>query len=157
MNKGMKNLIIVYSYHHNNTEKIANAMAEGLEAEVKYPKDVNIKELKDYDLIGFGAGIDSGKHYGVMLELAEQLPQVQNKKAFIFSTAGVGGERKMKKDHTALRTILQIKGYTVLGEYACRGFNTNSFLKHIGGMNKNKPDAKDLQKAKDFVVKMRKS
>ena len=37
----MKSLIIVYSYHHNNTEKIANVMAEELKAEVKYPKDTS--------------------------------------------------------------------------------------------------------------------
>ena len=150
----MKNLIIVYSYHHNSTEKIANVMAEELKAEVKYPRNANIAELEDYDLIGFGAGIDSGKHYKPMLELAESLPQSNNKKAFIFSTAGVGGERKMKRDHNVLRTILQAKGYVIIGEYACRGFNTNSVLRHFGGMNKNKPDMQDLQNAKDFVAKM---
>lgn len=150
----MKSLIIVYSYHHNNTEKIANAMAEELNAEVKYPQDVNVDALQDYDLIGFGAGIDSGKHYKPMLELAERLPQAKNKKAFIFSTAGVGGERKMKKDHAVLRTTLRDKGYEIIAEYSCRGFNTNSILKHIGGLNKNKPSADDLQNAKSFVSKM---
>ena len=150
----MKTLIIVYSYHHNNTEKIANAMAEELKAEVEYPQNVNIEKLEDYDIIGFGAGIDSGKHYKPMLELAENLPKLNNKKAFIFSTAGVGGDRKMKSDHNALRTILQAKGYVIIGEYACRGFNTNSVLKYFGGMNKNKPDMLDLQNAKAFAMEM---
>jgi len=57
-----KCLIIVYSYHHKNTAKIANVFAEVLDAQVKIPEQVVLKELQDYDFIGFGSGIDSGKH-----------------------------------------------------------------------------------------------
>jgi len=53
----MRALIILYSYHHKNTEKVAKAMAKILDAEVKTPKDVDPEDLKDYDLIGFGSGI----------------------------------------------------------------------------------------------------
>ena len=57
----MKSLIVVHSYHHNNTQKVAQAMAKVLDAQVKSPQDTGYDELKKYDLIGFGAGIDSGK------------------------------------------------------------------------------------------------
>jgi hypothetical protein len=59
--------------------------------------------------VGFGAGIDSGKHYKVLLDLADKLPQVDNKNAFIFSTAGLSGDKKRGKDHLALRQKLQSK------------------------------------------------
>jgi flavodoxin len=34
----MKCLLIVYSCHHNNTQKVAQAMAKALDAEVKAPQ-----------------------------------------------------------------------------------------------------------------------
>ena len=58
----MKCLLIVYSYHHNNTQKIAETMAKVLEAEIKTPQQTNPEELQSYDLVGFGSGIDSGKN-----------------------------------------------------------------------------------------------
>lgn len=90
----MKSLIVVYSYHHNNTQKVAQSMAKVLDALVKSPKNTAPEELSQYDLVGFGAGIDSGKHYRELLDFADALPQVTDKKAFIFSTAGVIGEKK---------------------------------------------------------------
>jgi len=43
----MKTLICVYSYHHKNTEKIANAMAEILGAAVKFPQDLSPKDIAE--------------------------------------------------------------------------------------------------------------
>lgn len=57
----MKSLIVCLSYHHNNTQKIAEAMAKILDAQVKTPQQTNPEDLQHYDLVGFGSGIDSGK------------------------------------------------------------------------------------------------
>ncbi len=152
--KIVKTIIVVYSYHHKNTEKIAHAMAGKLNAVVQYPQSVNPDELQAYDLIGFGAGIDSGKHYAPILQFAETLPAVKDKKAFIFSTSGLGGKKKMFRDHKALRNILTAKGYCVVDEFSCVGLNTNSFLKHFGGINKDRPNAEDLRNAADFSEKI---
>jgi hypothetical protein len=43
-----------------------------------------------------------------------------------------------------------VKGYTVIGEFGCAGWNTNSFLKYFGGLNKGKPDAEDLKNVEAF-------
>lgn len=146
-----KCLIIVYSYHHHNTAKIANVFAEVLHAQVKNPDHVAMEELEDYDLIGFGSGIDSAKHYKELLDLAEQLPEVCEKPCFIFSTSAIMEEKKMAKDHLALRQKLQSKGYVVIDEFSCKGFNTNSFLKYFGGMNKGRPNSEDLRQAEQFA------
>jgi len=45
--RAIKSLIVVYSYHHHNTEKVARAMAEVLGAEVKAQKDVRPEELAE--------------------------------------------------------------------------------------------------------------
>ncbi len=49
----MKTLIICFSYHHKNTEKIASALAKILDAEVKAPAEVDPNRLGGYDLLGF--------------------------------------------------------------------------------------------------------
>jgi flavodoxin len=149
-----KCLIIVHSYHHNNTAKIADVFAEVLHAPVKRIDQVTLAELEDYDLIGFGAGIDSGRHYKELLDLADQLPEVSKKPCFIFSTSGIIGEDKVAKDHSALRQKLVSKGYIVKGEFNCKGFNTNSFLKFFGGMNKGRPNSEDLKNAAEFALNL---
>jgi flavodoxin len=101
--------------------------------------------------VGFGAGIDSGKHYKVLLDYADTLPQIGGKDAFIFSTAGVAGVKKLAKDHSTLRKKLEAKGYMIVNEFQCRGFNTNVFLKYFGGMNKSRPNEEDLQHAEEFA------
>lgn len=148
----MKSLLVVFSYHHNNTEKIANVFAKVLDAQIKTPQQTNPDELQEYSLVGFGSGIDSGKHYKVLLDLADKLPQVTNKKAFIFSTSGIA---EAVKNHSALREKLQSKGYLIVGEFNCKGFNTNSFLKFFGGMNKGRPNAEDLKHAEEFAQNLK--
>jgi len=151
-----KALVVVYSYHHMNTEKVARVMAEKLKANLNHPGDIDIEEIKNYDLVGFGAGIDSGKHYKQILKLAMELPMVENKMAFIFSTSAILEEKKMSRDHAALRDILISKGYDIVGEFSCPGFNTNSFLKYFGGMNRRRPNEEDLAKAEDFASGLKK-
>ena len=151
----MKSLLVLYSYHHKNTEKIAKVFAKVLDAQIKTPQQVDPEEIQEYSLIGFGSGIDSDKHYKVLLNLADTLPQVTDRKAFIFSTSGMTGKAKAAKDHTSLREKLQSKGYVVVDEFQCLGFNTNSFLKLLGGMNKGRPNAEDLKHAEEFAQNLK--
>ncbi|MDR3263593.1 MAG: flavodoxin family protein [Clostridiales bacterium] len=147
----MKNLIVVYSYHHGNTKKLAEVIAKEINAQIiELPQSDGLSA--DYEIIGFGAGIDSGHHYKELLEYAEELPQTDGKiKAFIFSTAGIYKEKKTYKDHTQLRDILIKKGFEIIGEFACSGFDTNSVLKLFGGINKEHPNDNDLDNAKTFA------
>ena len=77
----MKTLLVVYSYHHNNTQKVAEVFGKVLDAEIKTPQQTNPVEVQEYDLVGFGAGIDSGKHYKQLLDFADQLPNVRRQKS----------------------------------------------------------------------------
>ena len=151
----MKSLLILFSYHHNNTEKIAKVFTKVFDAQIKTPQQTDPEELEEYDLIGFGAGIDSGKHYKPVLDLADKLPQVTNKKVFIFSTAALTGEEKAAKDHSTLREKLQAKGYVIIDEFQCKGFNTNSFMRFFGGMNKGRPNDEDLKHAEEFALNLK--
>ena len=140
-------------------------MAKVLDAQVKSPQETGADELKKYDLIGFGAGIDSGKHYRELLDFADAIPQVANKKAFIFSTCGAPMKfmeldrteftKYVTKNHSALREKLQSKGYMIVDEFSCAGFNTNSFNKLFGGINKGRPNAEDLKHAEEFAQNLK--
>ena len=151
----MKSLLVLFSYHHKNTEKIANVFAKVLDAQIKTPQQINPEELEQYSLIGFGSGIYGEKHHKLLLDLADELPIVTNKKAFIFSTSALQGKTKVAKDHSLLRDKLQSKGYLIVDEFSCKGFNTNSFLKYFGGMNKGRPNAEDLKQAEKFAQNLK--
>lgn len=150
----MKSIIIVDSYHHGNTLKIANALAKVLGCDVITPEQATLEDLQQYQLLGFGSGIDSGRHYKSLLDLTDQLPEVHATTAFIFSTSAIQSQTKLEKDHTLLREKLNSKGYLIAGEFSCKGFNTNSFLKYLGGLNKGKPDENDLRDAEEFAASL---
>ena len=157
----MKALVVVNSIHHNNTEKIAKIFAEVLDATVKNPRNLDHSKLCNYNLIGFGSGIYSDKHHKALLNFADNLLPVTNKKAFIFSTSGSPGRfakeffKYTNECHQLLRGKLQIKGYTIVDEFSCPGFNTNSFLRFIGGINKGRPNTEDLKKAEQFALSLK--
>lgn len=156
--RGMKSLVIVFSFHHNNTEKIANACANVLGAQVKTPEQVNPEEIADYELAGFGSGIYSATFDPSVLDLADRLPPAGHTKVFLFSTYGapavVADREFIEKNHDQIRQKLQAKGYSVIGEFGCAGWNTNSFLKFFGGLNKGRPDASDIRNAEAFTRNM---
>ena len=149
-----KSVVVLSSYHHKNTEKVAKVFAKVLDAEIKTPRQINPEELQEYRLIGFGSGIYDGKNHRDLLNLADKLPQVTNGKAFIFSTSGVA-KKNQPEIHLPLIEKLQSKGYTIVDEFNCKGFNTNSFLRLFGGMNKGRPNAEDLQRAKDVAQNLK--
>jgi len=155
----MRALLGVYSYHQNNTERIARVIAGVLDAQIKTPQQIHPEELQEYALIGFGSGIYDGKHHESLLSLADQLIIVTNGKAFLFSTCGVPAfgmtEEVMAKNHSLLREKLKSKGYLIVDEFSCVGHNTNSFLKLLGGINKGRPNAEDLEHAKEFAQKLK--
>jgi flavodoxin len=151
----IKALLVLVSYHHRNTEKIARVLADVLDAPIRSPQDIRSEDVQAYDLIGFGSGVYDGMHHKELIELAERLPYTDGKKAFLFSTSAIVNDDKVAKDHSALRNILKMKGYRIVDEFACKGFNTNSFLKYFGGMNKGRPNREDLELAERFALNLR--
>ena len=151
----MECLLVVYSYHHMNTKKVAKVFAKVLNAEMTTPQEVDPSIIPEFKLVGFGSGIYGEKHHKSLLDLAERLPQVTDQKAFIFSTSAIINSKKVAKDHSNLRAILQSRGYVIIDEFACHGFNTNSFMRYLGGMNKGRPNAEDLKKAEKFALNLK--
>jgi flavodoxin len=157
--EAVRSLVVVCSYHHKNTEKIARAVAGVLGAPVTTPRQATPDEVAEYDLVGFGSGIYHGTFHPSLLDLADRLPRAGNKKAFLFSTYGApavaAGGNFVSKNHRRMREALQAKGYEVVGEFGCAGWNTNVFLKYFGGLNRGRPDADDLGRAEEFARRMK--
>jgi flavodoxin len=143
----LKILIIYSSVHHGNTEKITKVMAETLNCEMLKAESVNVDKLQDYDLIGFGSGIYAGKFHKSMLKLIDTLPNIPSKKAFVYSTSGQGKDNYNSK----VKSKLQEKTFTIVGDFACKGFDTFGPFKLIGGISKGRPNSEDMQAAKDFA------
>ncbi|HXZ94529.1 MAG TPA: flavodoxin family protein [Dehalococcoidia bacterium] len=147
----MKTLIIYISVHHGNTEKVAKAMANIVNADLLQVQQADASMLERYDLIGFGSGIYFGRHHESLLDFVDKLPVLRNKKAFIFSTSGL---RKIWFFHDfdkPLEERLQRKGFDIIGEFSCRGLDTYRATRLVGGINKGRPNAQDLKQAEDFA------
>lgn len=153
----MKALIIYISVHHGNTEKVAKAMANTLDADLLEVKQANASMLEQYDLIGFGSGIYFGKHHESLLDFVDKLPMLRNKKTFIFSTSGLRKIRFFHGFDKPLKERLQRKGFDIIGEFSCRGLDTYRATKLVGGINKGRPNAKDLKQAEDFARSLKNS
>ena len=132
-----------------NTEKVAKAMAQAMDADLCRVSDADPKMLSDYDLIGFGSGIYYFKHHKSLFDFIENLPN-QGKKAFVFSTSGI----PIKIQHRKLRFALVQKGFAVKDEFTCPGFENYGLIRLIGGFRRGRPNAGDLEKAGIFAKEL---
>lgn len=145
----MKQCLIVYeSYHHGNTKKIAEAMAEVSGAELCPLDELAGKDPGDYEIIGLGAGIAYGRHYKKLMQAAGEM-KLDGKPVFVFSTSGTGNQ----KYNRTLAEQLAGAGAKVIGDFTCKGFDT-MVLKLFGGVSKGHPDAGELSAAKQFILEM---
>jgi len=158
----MKTLIVYALVHHQNTEKVAKVMAEELGADLVPVGEAQPETLTAYDLIGFGSGIYGRKFHKTLLQMEKprftsisfraacpgpSLPAVTGKQGFIFSTRG-GREGP---GHAALKEMLVNRGFSITGEFSCKGWDTVGPLKLFGGINKGRPNEDDLEGARVFA------
>lgn len=140
-------LIIYHSEHHGNTKKIAKAMAEKINADILKAADVSLNKFEEYDIVGFGSGVYNGKLHKELSEILSKLSQQDDKKAFIFSTTGSKTYSSMA--HERFRPMLEEKGFEIIGEFSCLGFDT-ALTKE--GINKGRPNKQDIKNAEDFII-----
>ena len=126
-----------------NTEKVAKAMAEVLDAKLAKAGEVKPEDLSAYDLIGFGSGIYGGTYHRVLSGLIEKLPKM-NKDAFLFSTSGELNEQYSK----TIKEKLTDKGFRIVDEFSCLGAGGFWFFEFV---NKGHPDEQDLENARTFA------
>jgi len=142
----MKVLIIYHSEHHQNTEKIARAMAAKIGADLKEAREVKAEDINNYEIIGFGSGVYNGRFHKDLLEIIDNISHQDNKKAFIFSTTGSLSYSRLA--HDRFSPLLLDKGFKIIGEFSCPGFDTALTRE---GINKGRPNEQDLENAEKFI------
>ncbi len=149
----MNSLIIYKSVYKGNTKKIARALKEELDCEMKTPEEIKDLKPSEYDLICFGSGIYIRKHHKSLLKFIDNLPDMKKTKAFIFSTSGLPKIPVIHNFNKKIKKKLERKNLKVIGTFNCRGYEEGPF-KLIGGINKGRPNEEDLEKAKEKLRKI---
>lgn len=144
----LQKIVIVFeSYHHQNTEKIAQVIAQALKAELYKTEHIDMAKLLDAKMIGIGTGIYFGKPHRKIQKFLAQLPFFDDKKGFLFIISGIQKESYNR----SIRKLMESKGLQLIDYFSCKGFASFVPLKIIGGINKGSPDLKDLYEAEIFA------
>ncbi|WP_243071350.1 flavodoxin [Candidatus Mycolicibacterium alkanivorans] len=133
---------------------MADRMAEVLGAQVVEPEAVDLATLREYDLVGFGSGIYFNAVHSRLRRLIHSLPHVDGGRAFTFFTSG-GPEVPLVGYSRSIRRQLASTGFDVLDSFSCRGLDTVGSLRLIGGLNKRRPNDRDLGRAAAFALRLR--
>lgn len=154
MATGTKPLIVYTSIHHQNTARIARAMADVLGAECVSPQQCPYETLASCRILGLGSGIYYGRVHDDLWQWVHDMPDThsQNLGVFLFSTSGLPVFAKLW--HLPLKSALLKKGYDVMAEFSCRGFDTWGPLWLTGGLNRKHPDERDIQRARQFALRL---
>jgi flavodoxin len=147
-------LILCRSIHRGNTAKVAEAIAGELGAETVAPEAVPYTSICRHPIIGFGSGVYYGRMHETLYGWLQGLPDSPEPTtpAFVFSTSGLPWLAWFW--HRPLRCLLARKGFRVLGEFSCGGYDTWGPLWLTGGLNKKHPDERDLERARKFAAGM---
>jgi flavodoxin len=151
----MKSLIVCVSKSHGNTRRVADRMAEVLGAEVVEPESADPEKFREYDLVGFGSGIYYMAFDARLRDLIRRLPHVDGVRAFTFFTSGAR-EIRLLNYAKPIRKLLSTKGFDFLDSFSCRGFDTVGPFGLIGGINRGRPDDRDLDRAAAFAERLHK-
>ena len=151
----MKALVIYQSVHHQNTAKVAQVVAQALKA-----KAVLVGRaaggVETCGLVGFGSGIYFGRFHQSLFKFVQSLPKQKGRKVFLFSTSGIPRIPLVYDFHRSFRYQLKAKGFEVVGEFNCPGWdNYPQLVRPFGGIRKNRPNTRDLERAKAFATRLR--
>lgn len=154
MSADTKALVVYKSIHHQNTAQIARAMADVLGAECVSPHECPYEKLASCKILGLGSGIYYGRVHDELWQWVRDMPEEykQHLGIFIFTTSGLPVFAKLL--HGPLKSALMKKGYDVMAEFSCRGFDTWGPLWLTGGLNKKHPNERDIQRARDFAQRI---
>ncbi len=146
-----KTIIVFESYHHQNTEAIAQVIAQNLRAELYRTDQVDLTIIPEFDAIGIGSGIYFGKPHEKIQKFLKRLSLLKGKKVFLFFTYGAqqNSYSQFCKEKIASADV------EFLDCFSCRGFDTHSLYQLVGGRNQGHPDLRDLYHAEIFANRLK--
>ncbi|MCL1977268.1 MAG: hypothetical protein FWG55_04065 [Candidatus Bathyarchaeota archaeon] len=142
------NPIVIYSTHRNNTEKIALAIAQGINCKsIKLTKnfDPSSTPLDGYDLVFLGTGIRGGEPYVELLNFIKEA-DLGSAKRFILFMTWAGGGASNKLAYEGVKKALEVKGQHLEPDYfICLG-------QTFGFTRRGRPNEADLIEAKKWAI-----
>lgn len=135
---------------HGNTAVLAECIATVLGAPILGPEEATPDVLSKADLIGFGSGIYYFDYARELVDAVKRLPDMGGRAAFAFSTSGTP-EPPFRRYTTKFERQLTNTGFAVVGSFTSRGFDTWGPARLLGGVNKCRPDADDLDRGRTFA------
>lgn len=135
----MMNTAVIYATRTKHSKKIAEAIGSFLNVDAK-----NITEkpaLNDVYLLFIVGGIYGGVSMPALLEYIKNLEEPLPKIAALITSCASGRQKQ-----TAVRSILEEKGISVIDEFVCRGSMLFVSAFH--------PNANDLKGSADFAQKI---
>ena len=103
-------------------------------------------DIDDYSTIGFAYGIYYWTFHKSIIKLIDEL-DLSNKNVFFVYTCGL----KIKQYDKPLINKIINQGANYCGTFGCRGYDTYSILKTIGGISKRRPNQTALVKERQFI------
>ena len=147
--------IVIYYSQTGNTKKIAKAIHRGMnQTEGKHDiarlKDVNPRELTDYDLIGLGSPVIHARELPNVTQFINSMKELDGKHAFAFCTHGAIPGYYLAR---VVPAMIQRGGLTVIG---WKDWFTAAYHPIIPKpyFTDGHPDATDLKEAEDFGREM---
>ncbi|MFH9747235.1 flavodoxin family protein [Streptomyces anulatus] len=149
----MKVVIVCASVAHGNTRRVADSMAQVLGAKVVSPEQADLAELAAADLVGFGSGVFYQRLHPRLTDFVKALPTGRGR-AFVFATSGLP-ELPLAPFTRSVVRLLEGKGFEVDGNFSCRALDTMMPFKLVGGIQKQRPNDRDLAAARAFATRLR--
>jgi flavodoxin len=142
----MKALVAYYS-ESDNTKKLAEALASGLETEAVRLEAVNPWTLHEYDLICLGTPVQYGAPAAVVREFVARMPPLNGKSCAAFCTMHAFGAKATLR---TMKTWLEAKGMVYRGGCSARGWSrlVANFGPRI--FNRGHPNADELSRAREL-------
>lgn len=127
-------------------------MANVLAADIIDPGEVTPDLIDQYELIGFGSGIYNRTFHPDLFGLIDRLAMQDHKAAFVFATS----TSVWSAVFGPLTKKLAQKGFRILGQFSCKGFMDYGIFRYVfGGLNKGRPNSRDLTNAAAFARTLR--
>ncbi|MBS7287537.1 MAG: flavodoxin domain-containing protein [Candidatus Freyarchaeota archaeon] len=138
--------LVVYYSETGNTEKVAKAIANALNAELRRVEEA--VDVLGYDLLFIGTPVHYFGPAKPVIRFLDGLPDLTGKAGVAFCTFHNSGD---KKTISYIRGRLEERGARFLGGFSCKG--ESRLVANLGPriFNKGRPNEEDLRKAEEFA------
>lgn len=144
----MEKICIIYdSKHKMNTEKLLLSLKNIYNnLDIIKINNFDVNTINNYEKIGLASGIYWGKFSKNIQNLLDKILESNIKNLFFIYTSGSG---KVKYEKKLIKKV-EDKNKVSLGIFSCKGFDTYGPFILIGGINKGRPNEKDIENFIEF-------